>query len=52
MTQPSGEKFKNIIFNSIEIIWGYKPTTVSLISSTKIIFTISLPNIIRNDKVE
>lgn len=37
MIQPSGEKFKNIIFNSIEIIWGYKHITVSLISSTKII---------------
>lgn len=51
MTQPSGEKFKNIIFNSIEIIWGYKHIKVSLISF-KNHFTISLPNIIRNDKVE
>ena len=52
MTQSSGEKFKNIIFNSIEIIWKYKYIMVSLITSITIIFTISLPNITWNDKAE
>ena len=52
MTHSSGEKFKNIIFNSIEIIGEYKYLMVSLRTSIIIIFTISLPNITGNDKIE
>ena len=52
MTQSSGEKSKIIIFNSIEILWEYKYIMVSLKASITIIFTVSLPNITWNDKVE
>ena len=52
MNESSGEKFKNFIFNSIEITLEYKYIMVSLITSITIIFTTSLPDITWNDKVK
>ena len=52
INESSGEKFKNFIFNSIEITWEYKYIMVSLITSITTIFTTSLPDITWNDKVK